>query len=81
MRIFLTFILLCLTAMPARAEIEVPKRFFEDKTASLTIEDILALPPSTDWRAVTVSEPQFGEKFATYNAAGIDGHARGIGRT
>jgi signal transduction histidine kinase len=60
MGIFLALLLLCFTGAPAQAQLETPKFFFEDKTAQLTIQDILALPPSVEWQAVTAPKPQFG---------------------
>jgi signal transduction histidine kinase len=60
MGVFASFFLLFLATLPARATLEVPKSYFEDKTASLTIKDIMALPPSASWHPVTTPKPQFG---------------------
>lgn len=53
-------ILLLALSAPARAEIEVAKSYFEDKTASLTINDIIAQQGSLEWTPSPEATSRFG---------------------
>jgi signal transduction histidine kinase len=56
----LPVLLVCADLAPAHAAIELDKQYFEDKSAAMKIEDILAQRDSLDWRPVRELKPRFG---------------------